>query len=209
MSDEQHLCPDPANEIPESIRTSAEPFYVLVISDDSGSRWAGGKPIVWEHYVPTQTSLFDVLQKQAQLGERYGASYIAECRILPGLTRDPAPNQLAKPKNQPNPQPGQVWLSRGGRPCVVRANENGGEGCGYPIASDLGGYHAHWPDGRSCLSLPQYDLIKLISEAPVQTAEHEAPPEPKQASELGKMATSPQSAFSRIFMRLFGQRRNG
>ena len=134
MSGEQHLRPDPANEISEPIRTGAEPFYVLVISDDGGERWAGGKPIVWEHHVPTQTSLFDVMQKQARLGERYGASYVAECRILPGLTRDPASNQ---------------------------------------------------------------------------TAEHEAPPEPKQASELGKMATSPQSAFSRIFMRLFGQRRNG
>jgi hypothetical protein len=204
MSDEQQMRPDPANEIPESIRTGAEPFYVLVVSDDGG-----GKPITWEHHVPAATGLLDVIRKQAQVGERYGASYIAECRILPSLTQDPASNQLAEPKNQPNPQPGQVWLSRGGQSCVVRANECFSTDCSYPIASNLKGYHAHWPDGRSCLSLPQYDLIELISEAPVQTAELEAPPKSKQVSEPGEVATSPQSAFSRIFMRLFGQRRNG
>jgi len=98
MSDEQQAQPGPddwliptapAVEIPEPIRNGVETFYVLVISDDSGSRRPGGNPIVWEHPLPTTTRLREVLRKQAEVGNRYGASFIAECRILPDLTIDP------------------------------------------------------------------------------------------------------------------------
>ena len=101
MSDEQQPClslddAEPATfptEIPESIRTGTETFYVLVVSDEGGSRCPGGEPIVWEHYLPTSTRLREVLRRQAVIGGRYGASYIAECRILPDLTLDPGSEQ--------------------------------------------------------------------------------------------------------------------
>lgn len=85
--------PPPGIKIPKSISTGAEPFYVLVISDDSARRCPGGSPIVWEHPLPATTGLREVLKKQAEIGDRYGASYIAECRIIPELTRDPGSEQ--------------------------------------------------------------------------------------------------------------------
>jgi hypothetical protein len=76
----------PATEIPESFRTGAEPFYVLVVSDDITC--GGGQPIVWEHPVPSKTTLQAVLQHQRRLGNQYGTTFIAECRIIPELTND-------------------------------------------------------------------------------------------------------------------------
>lgn len=76
-----------ATEIPAPIRTGAEPFYVLVISDDSRGQ-DGGSPIVWEHPIPGSTTLQDVLRKQCEIGSRYGTTHVAECRIIPELTRE-------------------------------------------------------------------------------------------------------------------------
>ena len=78
--------PVPATGIPESFRTGAEPFYVLVVSDDITC--GGGQPIVWEHPVPSKTTLQAVLQHQRRLGNQYGTTFIAECRIIPELTND-------------------------------------------------------------------------------------------------------------------------
>ena len=77
----------PAAEIPLAIRTSAEPFYVLVVSDAFG-HGGGGDPIVWERRFPQGTTLQAVLQQQARFGNQYGTSYVAECRIIPELTRN-------------------------------------------------------------------------------------------------------------------------
>lgn len=77
----------PTVEIPEPIRTGDAPFYVLVLSDDN-PRGSEGEPIVLEHPMPNSTTLRAVLQKQAQLNGRYGTSHIAECRIIPELTRE-------------------------------------------------------------------------------------------------------------------------
>ena len=73
-------------EIPEPIRTGAYPFYVLVISDDAAGN-PGGNPIVWEHQMPAGTTLQAALQQQQQVAGRYGTTYLAECRIIPELTR--------------------------------------------------------------------------------------------------------------------------
>jgi len=72
--------------VEESFRTGAEPFYVLVVSDDITC--GGGQPIVWEHPVPSKTTLQAVLQHQRRLGNQYGTTFIAECRIIPELTND-------------------------------------------------------------------------------------------------------------------------
>lgn len=77
----------PAAKIPEPIRTGAAPFYVVVASDDSGAG-SGGKPITWETQIPKGCSLQAALQQQARIGSRYGTTYIAECRIIPELTRE-------------------------------------------------------------------------------------------------------------------------
>ena len=76
----------PVVEIPEPIRTGAAPFYVVVVSDDN-PRGPGGEPIVWEHPLQS-TTLQAVLRKQADIGSRYGTTHIAECRIIPELTRE-------------------------------------------------------------------------------------------------------------------------
>lgn len=76
--------PEPDSEIPASIRAGSEPFYVVVASDDGG-----GTPIVGEHHLPRQTTLRAALALQRSLGDRYGTTYIAECRIIPELTHDP------------------------------------------------------------------------------------------------------------------------
>jgi hypothetical protein len=77
----------PAVEIPLAIRTGAEPFYVLVVSDDASGK-PGGNPIVWEHQMPEGTTLRSALQQQRRIGTKYGTSYVAECRIIPELTRE-------------------------------------------------------------------------------------------------------------------------
>ena len=76
-----HPEPAPAkSEITDSIRTGIEPFYVLVVSDDA---------ITWETQIPEGSNLGAVLRQRAAVGDRYGATYIAECRIIPELTHDP------------------------------------------------------------------------------------------------------------------------
>lgn len=77
----------PAAEIPGPILTGAAPFYVVVASDDSGAG-RGGKPITWETQIPEGGTLQAVLRHQLRLGNRYGTTFIAECRIIPELTRD-------------------------------------------------------------------------------------------------------------------------
>lgn len=77
----------PAAEIPEPIRNGLTPFYVVVASDDSG-RGSGGNPIIWETQIPEGSSLTAVLQQQSRVLRRdYGTIFIAECRIIPELTR--------------------------------------------------------------------------------------------------------------------------
>ena len=76
----------PTKEIPEPIRAGACPFYVLVVSDDASGK-PGGDPIVWEHQMPEGTTLQAALQQQQRVGGRYGTTYLAECRIIPELTR--------------------------------------------------------------------------------------------------------------------------
>jgi hypothetical protein len=72
--------PAPAKpEISDSIRTGTEPFYVLIVDDDSGGRAT----------IPEGSNLGAVLRQRAAVGDRYGTTYIAECRIIPELTHDP------------------------------------------------------------------------------------------------------------------------
>ena len=83
--------PDSAkSEIPASIATGAEPVYVLVVSDDTGgcaTNGNPGNPITWETQIIEGGNLRAVLRQQALVGSRYGTTYIAECRIIPELTR--------------------------------------------------------------------------------------------------------------------------
>lgn len=78
----------PTKEIPEPIRAGLCPFYVLVVSDDASGK-PGGDPIVWEHQMEG-TTLQAALQQQQRVGSRYGTTYLAECRIIPELTRHAA-----------------------------------------------------------------------------------------------------------------------
>lgn len=79
--------PVPAPKIPEPIRNGAAQFYVVVVSDDSG-RGSGGNPIIWETPVPDGSTLQAVLRQRDRIGSRYGTTHIAECRIIPELTRE-------------------------------------------------------------------------------------------------------------------------
>lgn len=81
--------PTPTIKIPEPIRTGAAPFYVVVVSDDMGGK-PGGNPIVWEHTIPKTTTLQAALRQQQRIDSRYGTTYVAECRIIPELTRHAA-----------------------------------------------------------------------------------------------------------------------
>ena len=74
--------PEPTPTIPAHLRVGVVPFYVLVVSDDSG-----GQAIVFEHEIPNNITIESVLRHQQNLGDRYGTTYVAECRILPELTR--------------------------------------------------------------------------------------------------------------------------
>lgn len=73
--------------IPDEYIAAAHPFYVLVVSDDSGK--GAGEPIVWEHTFPVGVTLGAVMRQQRDIATRYGASYIAECRIIPESHRGP------------------------------------------------------------------------------------------------------------------------
>lgn len=79
-----------AIEIPEPILAGVTPFYVLVVSDDSGGRGNDGKAIVWETAISNGSSLRAVLQQQARIGSRYGTTFVAKCRIIPELSRHAA-----------------------------------------------------------------------------------------------------------------------
>lgn len=84
-----------ASEFPEAIRTGAAPFYVVVLSNEDPQN-PGGEAFVWEHPIPRTTTLQSVLRQQRLHGHRYGTTYIAECRIIPLLTRE-APVQQPQP----------------------------------------------------------------------------------------------------------------
>ena len=80
--------PAPAAEIPEPIRTGAAQFYAVVVGDDLGSG-GGGNPIAWETArVRVGSTLHAVLQHRDRIGSHCGTTYIAECRIIPELTRE-------------------------------------------------------------------------------------------------------------------------
>lgn len=79
-----------AIELPQPIRAGVTPFYVLVVSDDAGGRGNDGKAIVWETAIPNGSSLQAVLEQQARIGNRYGTTFVAECRIIPELSRHAA-----------------------------------------------------------------------------------------------------------------------
>ena len=74
--------PEPTPTIPAHLRVGVVPFYALVVGDDSG-----GQAIVFEHEIPQAVTIESVLEQQQRLGSRYGTTYVAECRILPELTR--------------------------------------------------------------------------------------------------------------------------
>lgn len=74
-----------ANKIPKPIADGLAPFYVLAVSKDI--EWEGEEiPIIWETVIPDGCSLQAVLRHQKTLGDRYGTTYVAECRIIPELT---------------------------------------------------------------------------------------------------------------------------
>ena len=80
----------PSAEIPQELRTGAVPFYVVVVSDDSAGK--GGVPITWETQIPEGSTLQSALRHRARVGNRYGTTFIAECRIIPELTIEALPN---------------------------------------------------------------------------------------------------------------------
>lgn len=86
-SESEPVVAPPAAEIPEPIRTGAAPFYVVVVSDDSGGA-GGGDPMVAETQIPEGSTLRAALEQRARIGHRYGTTYVAECRIIPELTRE-------------------------------------------------------------------------------------------------------------------------
>jgi hypothetical protein len=66
-----------------------DPFYVLVVEDDSLN--GTGKAIVFEHEIPNSVTREAVKAQQQRIGDKYGATWIAECRILHDTMREPAP----------------------------------------------------------------------------------------------------------------------
>ena len=84
--------PEPEH-IPDALRTGAEHFYVLVVTDDAGGK-PGGEPIVFEHQVPAATSLRAVSEQQKRIGSRYGTTYIAKCHIRPEFTRQVSSSEV-------------------------------------------------------------------------------------------------------------------
>ena len=72
----------------KQLAASAEPLYVVVVADDGGG-WGDGQPIVWETQISAGSTLDAAKARQQQIGDRYGATYIAECRILPATLREP------------------------------------------------------------------------------------------------------------------------
>jgi hypothetical protein len=74
--------PEPTPTIPAHLRVGAVPFYVLVVSNGPD-----GQAIVLGHELPQGGTIESVMQQQQDLGTRLGTTYVAECRILPELTR--------------------------------------------------------------------------------------------------------------------------
>jgi hypothetical protein len=68
--------------IPPAIASGAEPFYVLVISNDSGFPDEAGDAVTWETRISDGSTIDAVKDLQALLGTRYGPTLIAECRII-------------------------------------------------------------------------------------------------------------------------------
>lgn len=68
--------PELQHEIPEPIRSSATPFFVLMLSQPYG------------RVVQAHSTLHEALEQQACLDSRLGTTHIAECRIIPELTRE-------------------------------------------------------------------------------------------------------------------------
>lgn len=68
--------PELQHEIPEPIRSSATPFFVLMLSQPHGS------------VVQAHSTVDEALEQQARLGSLLGTTHIAECRIIPELTRE-------------------------------------------------------------------------------------------------------------------------
>lgn len=82
------LISDPkASQIPPAILSGAEAFYVMVVDDDDSN--GGGVPSAFETPILNSSSLQAVLNRQAMVGNRYGATYVAECRIIPASARKP------------------------------------------------------------------------------------------------------------------------
>ena len=68
--------PELQPEIPEPLRTGAASFFVLMLSQPYGG------------VVQAHSTLHEALELQARLGSRLGTTHIAECRIIPELTRE-------------------------------------------------------------------------------------------------------------------------
>ena len=57
-----------------------QPFYVLVVEDDSGN--GNGKPIVWQTSLPDGGTLDEVENLCLRIGSRYGHTWLARCEIV-------------------------------------------------------------------------------------------------------------------------------
>lgn len=104
---------DPAPGLPEGIRTGVAPFYVLVVSDDAGGCADDGKAIAWETAIPNGSSLQAVLQRRANVGNRYGPTFVAECRILSDQEIATRAEPAAEPPAEPEPTPQTRKVPRG------------------------------------------------------------------------------------------------
>lgn len=74
-----------ANKIPKPIADGLAPFYVLAINNDSAK--GDENPIVCMTVILEGWNLRAVLKHQKNLGNRFGNTYVAECRIIPELTK--------------------------------------------------------------------------------------------------------------------------
>jgi hypothetical protein len=76
--------------IPEPLRMGAESFYLVVVSNDNPGN--DGQSITWPRCINGQTTLQAALRRQKNIGDFFGTTYIAECRIIPILTREAPAN---------------------------------------------------------------------------------------------------------------------
>ena len=82
--------PEPS-QIPPSILSGAEAFYVLVAGGDDTN---DVESFVYETAIEADSTLQAALDRRAKAGSRYGTTYVAQCRIVPSLTTTP-PNSEA------------------------------------------------------------------------------------------------------------------